>query len=84
MAADLREMQENQGLSEKQIDKLRFVCLILYCNPSFLSMYMTYKKANGEAHKRLSVWPSLVHVWNTAFWQFRWKLGLTIWGSKPP
>ena len=24
MAADLREMQENQGLSEKQIDKSRF------------------------------------------------------------
>ena len=47
-------------------------------------MYMTYKKANGEAHKRLSVWPSLVHVWNTALWQFQWKLGLTIWGSMPP
>jgi len=25
MAADLREMQEKQGLSEKQIDKSRFV-----------------------------------------------------------
>lgn len=25
MAADLREMQENQGFSENQIDKLEFV-----------------------------------------------------------
>jgi hypothetical protein len=29
MAADLREMQENQGLSEKQIDKSRFTFIIL-------------------------------------------------------
>lgn len=27
MAADLREMQENQGLSENRIDKFRFISL---------------------------------------------------------
>ena len=54
MAADLREMQENQGLSEKQIDKLRFVYLLLYCNPSFLSMCNPAKK---QTERRMNVSP---------------------------
>ena len=29
MVADLRKMQENQGVSENRIDKFRFVSLIL-------------------------------------------------------
>lgn len=38
MVADLRKMQENQGVSENRIDKSRFVCFIL----------LAFKLAGGE------------------------------------
>ena len=38
MAADLREMQENQGFSENLIDKLEFGTVLFYFNMSVLCL----------------------------------------------
>ncbi len=33
---------------------------------------------------RLSAWPPLVHMWNTAFQQFRWKQRAYLYGTQCP
>ena len=50
MAADLREMQENQWVSEIRIDKFRFVELII--PPQFgMVNYVTLKSMKGPSQK---------------------------------
>lgn len=40
MVADLRKMQENQGVSENRIDKQRFVEPIIAQGPCYINVFL--------------------------------------------
>ena len=61
MAADLREMQENRGVSENRIDKLRFVQQKHTAIPPLFQCVNMQKQAK-RYDTRLSACLSIVHV----------------------
>lgn len=54
MVADLRKMQENQGVSENRIDKSGFVNLLIPCN--------TLRKIRIKDAINIIITPSINHL----------------------
>ena len=75
-------------------DKALFLSMFYSTNPDLFNCYYTvihsfFQCANRQKQterrmNRLSAWPPLVHMWNTALQQFRWKQRTFLYGTQCP